>query len=144
MRYGICITCSFVLGFAILGCQAITPKVGTIAQRLQAEDPDVRIQAAVEAGNMGDKKVVPLLVDRLTDCNSDVRFYAGMALEKILGQDVSKEMGWVSYDSADERDKAVTRWRQWVRKHYGQTASPEEEATSPEREATSQPTTEPS
>jgi hypothetical protein len=123
MRYGICIICSFVLLAGLLGCEASTPKVGTIAQRLQAEDPAVRIQAAVEAGNTGDKKVVPLLVDRLTDGNDDVRFYAGMALEKILGQDVSKDMGWVSYEPADKRDKAVTRWRQWVRKQYGQTTS---------------------
>jgi hypothetical protein len=131
MRYGICITCSFLLLVSLLGCEASTPKVGTIAQRLQAEDPAVRIQAAVEAGNTSDKNVVPLLVDRLTDTDSDVRFYAGMALEKILGQDVSRDMGWVSYDPADERNKAVTRWRQWVRKQHG--------------EATSQPvTTEPS
>jgi hypothetical protein len=124
MRHGICITCSSILLLSLLGCEASTPTVGTIAQRLQAEDPSVRIQAAVEAGNSDDKKVVPLLVDRLSDTDSDVRFYAGMALEKIVGQDLSKEMGWVSYDPADERDKAVTRWRQWVRKHYGQTTSP--------------------
>lgn len=123
MRYGICILCSLAGWLSLPGCQATTPTVGTIAERLQAEDPDVRIQAAVEAGNTGDKKVVPLLVDRLTDADGDVRFYAGMALEKLLGQDVSREMGWVSYDPADERSKAVKRWRQWVRKHYGQTTS---------------------
>lgn len=123
MRHGIRITCSFVLLLILAGCEATTPKVGTVARRLQAEDPAVRIQAAVEAGNTGDKEVVPLLVDRLTDTDSDVRFYAGMALEKILGQELSQQMGWVSYDPADQRNQAVTRWRRWVKEQYGQATS---------------------
>ncbi|MBN1554483.1 MAG: HEAT repeat domain-containing protein [Phycisphaerae bacterium] len=138
MRYGICTICLWIVLSGFLGCAASTPTVGTVAQRLQAEDPAVRIQAAVEAGNTGDKKVVPLLVDRLTDTDSDVRFYAGMALEKIVGREVSKHMGWVSYDPPEQRNKAVMRWRTWVRKHYGKATS------QPGGEATSQPTTEPS
>ncbi|MBN1943261.1 MAG: HEAT repeat domain-containing protein [Phycisphaerae bacterium] len=107
----------------LLGCEASTPVTGTIAQRLQAEDPDVRIQAAVEAGNTSDKDVIPLLVDRLSDTDRDVRFYAGQALERLVGSDVYKELGWVSYDPPERREKSVMRWRRWVRKHHGQTTT---------------------
>ncbi len=145
MRYGIGTICLFVALLTLPGCVASTPTAGTIAERLQAEDPDVRIQAAVEAGNSDDRKVVPLLVDRLSDTNSDVRFYAGMALEKIAGQDVSKKMGWVSYSPADQRNKAIKRWRQWVRKHYGDKNAPTTESAAPTADSTPQPaTTEPS
>jgi hypothetical protein len=134
-RYPAMLAC---LSFAtwMIGCVASTPKTGTLYERLQDKDPAVRIQAAVEAGNQQDRKTVPLLVDRLSDAYSDVRLYSGLALERIVGQKVYREMGWRSYDPPEARDKAIRRWRQWVEKEHGTPAS-KPATTQP---ATTQPT----
>ena len=39
-----------LLAGGMVGCVAETPETGTLYERLQNEDPDVRIQAAVQAG----------------------------------------------------------------------------------------------
>ncbi|MCD4825632.1 MAG: HEAT repeat domain-containing protein [Phycisphaerae bacterium] len=96
------------------GCVASTPEVGTIFQRLQNEDPAVRIEAAVEAGKTRNSKALPLLVDRLSDTESEVRLFASLALEKIVGEKQFAELGWKFYDSPDVRQKAVEKWRQWL------------------------------
>lgn len=136
MRIGIGIVCGTILA-GLAGCQASTPVVGTLAERLQAEDPDVRIQAAVEAANTGEMSVVPLLVDRLSDSDREVRFYAGLALRKLAGEDVYRKMGWSSYDPPEQRRRAVRRWRRWVREHFGdRRAAASQPATMPTTAAT--------
>ncbi len=94
------------------GCVASTPTGGTIYQRLQNEDPAVRNEAIVEAGNTKNAKTIPLLIDRLSDTESDARMFAGIALRKITG----KNFGWRSWNSRIERDKAIRRWQQWAKK----------------------------
>jgi HEAT repeat protein len=97
------------------GCVASTPQVGgTVYERLQNDNPAVRIQAAVEAGNRGDEKAIPLLVDRLNDPNADVQFFAGLALKRIVGDEQYEQLGWQYYQSQSERDEAVQRWRDWL------------------------------
>ncbi len=123
MRYRAGTICVLFLAAGMLGCQASTPVAGTLAERLQSEDPAVRIQAAVEAGNARDKNVLPLLVDRLSDTDQDVRFFAGMALEKIVGAEVAQAIGWRFYDPPERRDQAIQRWRQWIREHTRPAAS---------------------
>jgi len=100
-----------VIGVVVAGCVASTPKIGTIYQRLQNEDPAVRGAAILEAGNTKNTKTIPLLIDRLSDTESDVRMFAGIALRKITG----KDFGWQSWDSRIDRDKAIRRWRQWAK-----------------------------
>jgi hypothetical protein len=82
----------------------------TVAAGLQSEDPSQRINSAVEAGQSRDANAAPLLVDRLSDSDSDVRFYAILALRKITGTD----MGYSFYDPPDQREAAIARWRQWL------------------------------
>jgi hypothetical protein len=103
-----------VIGVTVVvaGCVASTPTAGTIYQRLQSEDPAVRSEAIVEAGKTKNAKTVPLLIDRLSDTQPDIRMFAGVALRKITG----KDFGWQSWDSRTDRDQAIRRWRQWAKK----------------------------
>lgn len=78
---------------------------------LQDEDPSVRIQAVHTAGKTKDPKAVPYLVDRLTDSESDVRFYAIEALKRSTGE----TMGYKYYKPAAKRAEAVERWREWLK-----------------------------
>ena len=96
----------------LVGCVASTPEAGTVYQRLQNEDPAVRGAAILEAGNTKNAKTVPLLIERLSDTESDIRIFAGIALRKITG----KDFGWRSWDSRIDRDNAIGRWRQWAKK----------------------------
>ena len=79
-------------------------------QQFQHEDPSVRIGAVHEAGSSGDNKSLPYLVDRLSDSEADVRFYAIIALEKLTGQ----RRGYRYWAPVAEREKAVARWRRWL------------------------------
>jgi len=81
-----------------------------LAADFQSEDPSQRVRAVVEAGQTKDSAAVPFLVDRLTDSQQEVRFFAIIALERITGQ----TMGYNYYDPPDERAAAVARWRQWL------------------------------
>lgn len=78
---------------------------------MQAEDPDERIEAIVQAGEQRDRGAVPHLVDRLTDSEADVRFFAIESLERITG----KTMGYEYYAPREQRRQAVERWRDWLR-----------------------------
>jgi len=84
----------------------------TLYQRLQDEDPKVRLAAVVEAGQAKDRKALALLVERLSDSEKDVRFYTIIALERITGQTLDYRF----YDSPEAREQAVGRWRQYVSK----------------------------
>ncbi len=77
---------------------------------LQAEDPAVRIQAIHRAGQTQNTSSLPYLVDRLSDSQSDVRFFAIAALKRITGED----MGWKYYDPPEKRVEAVARWRKYL------------------------------
>ena len=112
-----------LLASGMVGCVASTPQTGTLYERLQNEDPAVRIQAAVQAGNEKDSQAVPLLVDRLSDTESEVQLFAGMALEKITGGKLYDAMGWKFYDSPHKQGEAIGKWREWVKKEYGKSGS---------------------
>jgi hypothetical protein len=102
------------------GCPS-TAAPRDLVRLLQDEDPAVRAQAAVGAGESGDRKTLPLLIDRLSDEEVDVRLMADAALRKIAGDQVANEMGWRAYDPPEVRTKAQQRWRQWL---AGQGAAP--------------------
>jgi HEAT repeat protein len=105
----------FLAALVSSGCDA---PGGTLYQRLQHEDPSVRIQAMCQAARQNDTEALPYLVDRLNDDEADVRFFAIVALEKMTGQ----RMGYEHYAPALERAEAVERWRQWLRRR-GQSAT---------------------
>lgn len=96
-------------GLCCLLASCAAPDAGLQA-RLQDEDPQVRLAAVVEAGQTHDRKAAALLVERLNDGESDVRFFAILSLEKITGM----TMGYRYYDPQPKRDQAVAQWRQWL------------------------------
>ena len=116
---------------AIIATAAVTTLAGgcngpsQLQADLQHEDPAVRMKAISRAGNTADTAAVPFLVDRLTDSQKDVRFFAIIALERITGQ----TMGWNHYDPPNERAQAVQRWRQWLKEEYGHASGDSGQAT---------------
>ena len=88
--------------------------------QFQSGDPAQRVAAIVQAGERKDPSAVPYLVDRLTDPQRDVRFFAIVSLEKITGQ----RMGYQEWASPQERQQAVGRWRQWLEQRDPPTANP--------------------
>ena len=98
--------------FAILlsGCANNKDIDGSLYMRLQHFDSTVRIRAILETVDSGDETVVPLLVDRLTDTNSNVRSLANKALREITNQN----FGWSPWASTRPRQTAVDKWRIWL------------------------------
>ncbi len=90
------------------GCVAAD---GEISRQLQDKNPEVRIRAIVQAGETKDDKAVPYLIECLGSDESDVRFFAYIALEKITGE----TMGYRYYESVDSQADAIQRWRQWAK-----------------------------
>lgn len=97
----------FVLAACLTGCDGSDK---SLYVRLQDEDPAVRIFAARRAGGIRDAKAVPYLIDRLSDSERDVRFFAVLALRKITGE----TKGYKHYASARQRAEAELRWRAWL------------------------------
>ncbi len=87
----------------------------TIAQGLQSSDPGERIAATIRAAERRDMSVLPLLVQRLEDPESDVRFYAILALQRLTGE----TLGYRFYDSAEKRSQAARRWQEWLQRRAG-------------------------
>ena len=81
-----------------------------ICADLQHEDPSVRLAAIHRAGCKKVPEAVPYLVDRLTDSEEEVRFFAIAALKRTTGLD----HGYRYWASRDRREQAVERWRQWL------------------------------
>jgi HEAT repeat protein len=86
------------------------PDERSLHGRLQSSDKDVRMEAILEAGRTRDAGSVSLLVERLSDGYPEVRFAAGVALEKITGT----SRGYRYWAGPAERDEAVARWRRWL------------------------------
>ena len=90
------------------------PSGEELYRKLQDKDPSVRIAAAVRAAELKDEKAVPHLVERLSDGEDDVRFFAYIALRKITGQ----TMGYRYYDPPQPRAEAIRRWREWMKQRH--------------------------
>jgi len=86
-----------------------------IAEALQAEDPARRIEGCILAKRAKESRAAPLLVDRLEEGESDVRFYAIDALKGITG----RTHGYRYYAGPARRAEAVKRWRQWLKQQAG-------------------------
>jgi len=78
---------------------------------IQSESAGDRILAVRAAGEAGDRKAIPLIVDRLDDEDDGVRFFAILALERLTGT----RMGFDYAAPEVERSEAVNRWREYVR-----------------------------
>jgi alpha-galactosidase len=101
-----------MVGLGSAGCGSLDQ--GELALRFQDEDPAVRMGAALEAGRTRDAKSVPYLVDRLGDSESDVRFAAIMALEKITGESVGfNHEIWLHHFEYEGKD-AYPLLEEWI------------------------------
>jgi len=96
-------------GSLYLGCGCGSSS-SDIAAAFQDEDPARRIEAVALAGRNRDQSAVPFLIDRLTDSQEEVRFFAIIALKRATGE----TMGWNYYDPPAKRAEAVRRWREWL------------------------------
>lgn len=99
---------------ALSGCDSAG---GDLYQRLQHEDPSVRIEAMRQAADAKDMAAAPYIVEQLNDSDADVRMFAVMSLEKMTG----RRLGYEHYAPAGQREEAVERWRQWLREHAAET-----------------------
>ena len=109
------ITLLALLLSGIVSCVQSIPKVSNINKGLLSEDPAVRIAAIKLAGQRKDKKALGLLIERLNDTESDVRLFASIAIRKIVGEKTFNEIGWKFYQPTSQREKAVQRWRNWLK-----------------------------
>jgi len=103
-------------GMAGAGCSGKRVGMDTFVKDLQSADPSVRIKAVIYAGNSGDQRTVPLLVDRLEDDDEAVRMATIESLKQLTG----KDFGYRSFDPPYKRLVAVEQWRKWL----GETRSP--------------------
>ncbi len=99
------------LPVCVPGCGGNKTIDGSVYERLQHEDPSVRINAVMEAAETNGDNAVPLLVDRLTDQEVMVQVFSARALRRITGQD----FGWNAWESFENREAAVEKWRDWVK-----------------------------
>lgn len=85
------------------GCAELGARPG-----IQSAEPGQRILAIRAAGEARDTSSVPLLVDRLSDEDVAVRFYAILALDRITGT----RMGYDYGGTIAARREAIERWRE--------------------------------
>jgi len=117
-----------VLWLTFLG--GCSPEGQTKYSGFQDEDPAKRIEAIVRAGQARDAAAMPYIVDRLTDSQADVRFYAYLALKRITG----KDMGSHYYDTPAKRAVAASQWRSWLKQslqksHQGSSSKAEQQGS---------------
>ena len=93
------------------GCAQNAKPADALSTRLQSQDPSVRIQAMIDAADNHDRQAVPYIVENLSNSESDVRFFAYIALKKITGM----TMGYEFYGDSSQHDHAVLLWRQWLK-----------------------------
>ena len=98
------------------GCDGANPS-NPLAMKLQHYDPNVRTEGIRQAARTKDPVALPYLVDRLTDSQPHVRFFAIKALREVSGQ----SFGYKHYQPPRQRWQAVLRWRQWL---VGRAATP--------------------
>jgi len=77
---------------------------------LEGKDPAVRIMAIRWAGENNVKEALPLLVERLSEEDESVRFFAIFALKRITGED----KGYDYKADIRNRRESVQRWRKYI------------------------------
>ena len=80
----------------------------------------VRARAVGQAGRRPDARVIPALVERLSDPDPVVRLAAHEELRKRTGRD----FGYVPWANTEERAVAIGRWRDWASQGQASPARP--------------------
>ncbi len=99
-----------ILVLGLLVCAGCGPREANVAVRLQRKASVDRIREIRRIDASGDASSVSLLVQRLDDGDSAVRFAAIITLERITGERLGYRYGASSVD----RGEAVGRWRAYV------------------------------
>ncbi len=107
------------LVLAACGCSTSQARL----RALESPDPAQRARAAVAAGQARDTSAAHHLVGLLEDPDSGVRFCAIGALKRIYGDD----LGYRYFDPRAEREAAVERWRDALRRGSVQAAAASDE-----------------
>lgn len=111
--------CCWAAGVVLLGAVGCGPPRPKYPAALNAERPDDRIWAIQKAGQLKDRDVLGILVDRLGDEDPAVRMYTIVALERITGT----RLGYAHHGPEVERRRAMERWRRYVSERAGEAAT---------------------
>ncbi|MCE9556541.1 MAG: PQQ-binding-like beta-propeller repeat protein, partial [Planctomycetes bacterium] len=97
---------------AIAGLAKITTDEArsTLARSLQDAEPLVRLSAAWELANRGDRASLPTLVELLKSDQSRIRNRAFLALRESTGQTLK----YLPQADSKERETAIVAWKQWL------------------------------
>ncbi len=79
-------------------------------RKIESTAPLTRARAVGLGARKTDAKVLPALIERLSDPDPVVRLAANQELIRRTGRD----FGYVSWASAEERSGAIARWRDWL------------------------------
>jgi hypothetical protein len=88
----------------VVGCGPAPQKA------LSNPDPSGKIPAMKEAVREHDLRAAPQLVKDLASDDGAVRFYAIEALHRLTGE----TFGYVYYQSEEQREPALKRWKDWL------------------------------
>jgi hypothetical protein len=102
---------TLTIGLCLLAACNLGRSRPTYPQAFQSEDPADRVWAAKTAAERHDRNALPLLVERLEDEDDAVRLFAIVALERLTGT----RLGYQYYDPPAQRERAVRRWRHYLR-----------------------------
>jgi len=111
MRFGARILPVAIIAFLVLVLAGGACRFGDKYEPFDSASPLERSQAAIRAGESGDFRVVPKLVDLLEDRDGAVRMCAIQSLRRLCGED----FGYRHYGPEEERTRAVQRWRAALR-----------------------------
>ena len=98
---------------AAVGLTGCEPIQADAYRDFEDDDPAARLAAITKAGRTRDEQAIPYLVERLTDSEPEVCFFAIIALRRITG----RTLGYRYYQPRPLRTEAVLKWRQWVKEH---------------------------
>jgi hypothetical protein len=100
---------------------ALTDAANTIlARAVSDEDPRVRVEASGLAGQAGDRRTIPALMERLRDENRDVRIAVCSALADIGGAETIEALAEVAGrddEDSDVRLAALSSLEELVTRH---------------------------
>ncbi len=77
---------------------------------LASDDYRTRRHIAAVLGDTKDKRVVPVLIELLSDPSGQVEEEADLALRRMSG----KDMGFRTYATAEDRAQAIAAWKKWA------------------------------
>ena len=101
------------LGIMVLAIGLVSGCYSPDRPSLSSDCAPTAIPAIKEAADQDNRKAIPRLVQDLNDHDPAIRFAAISALNRITGDD----FGYRYYDDESDRQPAIARWREWMKRH---------------------------